>query len=41
MPLTDGPANPHEILDIFFNLNSAKGVYASAMEALQRVQTFW
>jgi len=23
-------ANPHEILDIFFNLNSAKGVYASA-----------
>ncbi len=40
MPLTDGPANPHEILDIFFNLNSAQGVYASAHTALQRVQTF-
>ena len=40
MPLTDGPANPHEILDIFFNLNSSMGVYPSALEALQRVQTF-
>jgi len=37
MPLTDGPANP-QILDIFFNLNSAKGVYASAQ--LHSVQTF-
>ena len=40
MPLTDGPANPHEILDIFFNLNSPHGAYASALEALQRVQSF-
>jgi DNA-directed RNA polymerase subunit beta' len=40
MPLTDGPANPHEILDIFFQLNAASGVYPSALEALSRVQTF-
>jgi DNA-directed RNA polymerase subunit beta' len=40
MPLTDGPANPHEILEIFFNLNYSQGEYASALEALQRVQTF-
>ena len=40
MPLTDGPSNPHEILDIFFNLNADAGTYASALEALQRVQTF-
>jgi len=40
MPLTDGPANPHEILEIFFNLNSDAGTYPSALEALQRVQTF-
>ncbi len=40
MPLTDGPANPHEILEIFFNLNAHQGVYANALEALQRVQTF-
>ncbi|OWY68654.1 DNA-directed RNA polymerase subunit beta'' [cyanobacterium TDX16] len=39
-PLTDGPANPHEILEIFYNRNAAEGVYASALEALQRVQTF-
>jgi DNA-directed RNA polymerase subunit beta' len=39
-PLTDGPANPHEILDIFFNYNFREGVYPSALEALQRVQTF-
>lgn len=40
MPLTDGPANPHEILDIFFNLNTSWGTYPSALEALQQVQTF-
>jgi len=40
MPLTDGPANPHEILEIFFNLNSEAGTYPSALEGLQRVQTF-
>ncbi len=40
MPLTDGPANPHEILEIFFNLNSEVRTYAGALEALLRVQTF-
>jgi DNA-directed RNA polymerase subunit beta' len=40
MPLTDGPANPHEILEIFFNLNADQGTYASALEALERVQKF-
>jgi DNA-directed RNA polymerase subunit beta' len=40
MPLTDGPANPHEILEIFFNLNAHQGVYPNALEALQQVQTF-
>lgn len=39
-PLTDGPANPHEILDIFFTYNQSQGTYPSALEALQRVQTF-
>ena len=39
-PLTDGPANPHEILDIFFNLDPTLGTYPSATEALSRVQTF-
>jgi DNA-directed RNA polymerase subunit beta' len=38
--LTDGPANPHEILEIFYNRNAVEGAYASALEALQRVQTF-
>jgi len=40
MPLTDGPSNPHEILEIFFNLNLNSGIYPSALEALARVQTF-
>lgn len=39
-PLTDGPSNPHEILEIFFNINLHQGVYPSALEALQRVQSF-
>jgi len=38
--LTDGPSNPHEILEIFFNLGSEEGVYACASHALQKVQTF-
>ncbi|MFQ4142962.1 DNA-directed RNA polymerase subunit beta'' [Chlorogloeopsis sp. ULAP02] len=38
--LTDGPANPHEILEVFFNLGSEDGVYACASHALQKVQTF-
>jgi DNA-directed RNA polymerase subunit beta' len=40
-PLTDGPANPHEILEIFFKLNrETLGVHDSAMISLERVQTF-
>ena len=38
--LTDGPANPHEILDVFFSLGSEDGVYACASYALEKVQTF-
>jgi DNA-directed RNA polymerase subunit beta' len=46
-PLTDGPSNPHEILEIFFSLGAVPndetgddGVYACASYALQKVQTF-
>lgn len=39
-PLTDGPANPHEILELFFDLGSEDGVYACASHALQKVQSF-
>ncbi|MBD2294744.1 DNA-directed RNA polymerase subunit beta' [Anabaena sphaerica FACHB-251] len=39
-PLTDGPSNPHEILEIFFSLGSDDGVYACASYALQKVQSF-
>jgi DNA-directed RNA polymerase subunit beta' len=39
-PLTDGPANPHEILEVFFNLGSPDGEYACASYALQKVQNF-
>ncbi len=39
-PLSDGPSNPHEILEIFFSLGSEDGVYACASLALQKVQTF-
>ncbi|QOV24630.1 DNA-directed RNA polymerase subunit beta'' [Anabaenopsis elenkinii] len=39
-PLSDGPSNPHEILDVFFNLGSEDGIYACASHALQKVQTF-
>ena len=38
--LTDGPANPHEILETFFNLGSDDGIYACASYALQKVQNF-
>jgi DNA-directed RNA polymerase subunit beta' len=38
--VSDGPCNPHEILEVFFNLGSEDGVYACASYALQRVQTF-
>jgi DNA-directed RNA polymerase subunit beta' len=39
-PLTDGPSNPHEILEIFFSLGSEEGIYVCASHALQKVQSF-
>ena len=37
--VTDGPANPHEILDIFFNYSlEDKGVYEAALIGLQEAQ---
>ncbi|MGB3492232.1 MAG: DNA-directed RNA polymerase subunit beta' [Elainellaceae cyanobacterium] len=39
--LTDGPANPHEILEIFFLLNrETKGFNEAALISLREVQTF-
>ncbi|MBF2067050.1 MAG: DNA-directed RNA polymerase subunit beta' [Calothrix sp. C42_A2020_038] len=38
--LTDGLANPHEILELFFNLGNEEGIYACASIALQEVQNF-
>ncbi len=40
-PLTDGPANPHDILDIFFRLHrETKGIREAALLSLQQVQEF-
>ncbi|MDB9524679.1 DNA-directed RNA polymerase subunit beta' [Oscillatoria sp. CS-180] len=41
-PLTDGPANPHQILEVFFkyHLSQGEGTHDAAMKALQQVQTF-
>jgi DNA-directed RNA polymerase subunit beta' len=40
-PLTDGPANPHEILEIFFQYYvEEKGVYEAALKGLQATQSF-
>jgi DNA-directed RNA polymerase subunit beta' len=40
-PLTDGPANPHEILELFFELHrETLGIHESSMKSLQEVQTF-
>ncbi len=40
-PLTDGPANPHEILETFFNLTrEEQGVYEAALLGLQQAQAF-
>ncbi len=40
-PLTDGPINPHDILEIHFRLHrESKGTYESALISLQKVQTF-
>ncbi len=40
-PLTDGPANPHEILEIFFNYYlEEKGCYEASLIGLQKAQRF-
>ncbi|MBE9114902.1 DNA-directed RNA polymerase subunit beta' [Lusitaniella coriacea LEGE 07157] len=40
-PLTDGPANPHEILETFFEYYvDEKGVYEAALIGLQHAQAF-
>lgn len=40
-PLTDGPANPHQILEIFFNYHNERlGLHEAALISLQKVQTF-
>ncbi len=40
-PLTDGLANPHEILDVFFSYYvEAKGCYEAALMGLQAAQKF-
>ncbi|MEO1094725.1 MAG: DNA-directed RNA polymerase subunit beta' [Cyanobacteria bacterium J06638_28] len=41
-PLTDGPANPHQILEVFFKHYLAEGhsINDAAMKSLQQVQTF-
>ncbi|PSN15436.1 DNA-directed RNA polymerase subunit beta'' [filamentous cyanobacterium CCT1] len=40
--LTDGPANPHQILEVFFkyNLSQGMGIHDAALGALQKVQSF-
>jgi DNA-directed RNA polymerase subunit beta' len=39
--LTDGPANPHEILELFFELHrESLGIHQAALLSLQEVQTF-
>ncbi|MGC9504094.1 DNA-directed RNA polymerase subunit beta' [Baaleninema sp.] len=39
-PLTDGPANPHEILESWFDYLAPSGTYEAALRAFQSVQTF-
>jgi DNA-directed RNA polymerase subunit beta' len=40
-PITDGPANPHDILDIFFQTyKEGYGIRKAALESLQKVQEF-
>jgi len=41
-PLTDGPANPHEILETFYeHYRDEKGAYEAALFALQKAQEFF
>nr|WP_071515211.1 DNA-directed RNA polymerase subunit beta'' [Geitlerinema sp. PCC 9228] len=40
-PLTDGPSNPHEILDIFFEYYREQiGTYEASLKAFEEVQKF-
>jgi len=40
-PLTDGPSNPHQILEIFYKYyRENKGTHEAAMLSLERVQSF-
>jgi DNA-directed RNA polymerase subunit beta' len=40
-PLTDGPANPHEILENYFNYHREMlGIHDASLASLQKVQTF-
>lgn len=39
--LTDGPANPHEILEVYFDvLKEQRPTFEAALESFQQVQTF-
>ncbi|GAB4371894.1 MAG: DNA-directed RNA polymerase subunit beta'' [Elainellaceae cyanobacterium] len=39
--LTDGPANPHEILDLFFEYHrESEGIHEASLKSLQEVQIF-
>ena len=41
-PLTDGPSNPHEILEVFYEhyLEQGQGMYDAALGSFQQCQTF-
>jgi DNA-directed RNA polymerase subunit beta' len=39
-PLTDGPINPHDILELYFELHKHEGLHNAALISLQQVQTF-
>ena len=40
-PLTDGPSNPHQILEVFFKYyRENKGTHEAAMLSLEKVQSF-
>jgi DNA-directed RNA polymerase subunit beta' len=39
-PLTDGPINPHDILEIHFARHRNEGLHTAALISLQKVQTF-
>lgn len=40
-PLTDGPSNPHQILEVFFkHYRESKGTHEASMLSLEQVQSF-